>query len=83
MKINFHETDPMEADAVVHPKNDKGLAMEIEPYFYGKAKNSMVCVVTTQTNSGKPLYRYRLKATDSGKLFLEDLGEARILEVDM
>lgn len=82
MKINFHETDPMEAESGF-PKADTGIAMEVEPYFYGKAKNSMVCVVTTVTNSGKPLYRYRLKVNDNGKLFLEDLGEARTLEVDM
>jgi hypothetical protein len=81
MKINFHETDPMEAESSF-PKDSKGIAMVVEPAFYGKSKSAMVCVVTSTSNNGKWLHRYRLKATDTGKLVLEDLGEPRKLDVD-
>jgi hypothetical protein len=81
MKINAYEPDPMEAE-VTFPKDGKGVVMTVEPAFYGKAKNAMVMVLTTTTNSGKRLCSYRLKATDSGKLVLEDLGERRKLDVD-
>jgi len=81
LKINFHETDPMEAEASF-PKDSKGIAMVVEPSFYGKSKNAMVCVLTSTSNTGKWLYRYRLKVTDTGKLVLEDLGERRKLDVD-
>ncbi len=81
MKINFHETDPMEADATF-PKDGKGVVMAVTPSFYGKSHSSAICVLSTITNSGSWLYRYRLKAMDSGKLVLEDLGEPRVLDVD-
>lgn len=82
MKINFHEIDPMEAEAVF-PKDNKGISMVVEPSFYGKSKNAMICVLTSTSNTGKWLYRYRLKVTDTGKLVLEDLGEKRKLDVDL
>lgn len=81
MKINFHETDPMESDAAF-PVDDKGTVMVIEPSFYGKAHTTAVCVLSTTTNKGKCLGRYRLKATDTGRLILEDLGEPRVLAID-
>jgi hypothetical protein len=81
LKINFHEADPMEAEASF-PKDGKGIAMAVEPSFYGKSRNAMVCVLTSASNTGKWLYRYKLKVTDTGKLMLEDLGEKRKLDVD-
>jgi len=72
----------MEAEAVF-PKDNKGISMVVEPSFYGKSKNAMICVLTSTSNTGKWLYRYRLKVTDTGKLVLEDLGEKRKLDVDL
>ena len=81
MRINLHETDPMEADASF-PKDGKGVVMTIEPAFYGKSRSTTICVISTTSNKGLWLARYRLKATDTGKLSLEDLGEPRILDID-
>lgn len=81
MKVNFHETDPMDAEAAF-PKDNKGMAMVVEPAFYGKSKSTVVCVLSTCTNSGKWLQRYRLKVSDNGKLTLEDMGEPRQLDID-
>jgi len=81
MKVNMYEPDPMEAE-VAFPKDGKGVVMSVEPAFYGKSRNAMVMVLTTTTNSGKRLCSYRLRATDAGKLVLEDLGERRKLDVD-
>lgn len=81
MKVNFHETDPMEAETAF-PKDGKGVVMSIEPAFYGKSRTSTLCVLSTCSNSGTWLHRYRLKVSDTGKLSLEDLGEPRILDVD-
>lgn len=79
--MNFHETDPMEAEAVF-PKDGKGIVMSVEPAFYGKSRTATLCVLSTCTNSGTWLQRYRLKVSDTGKLTLEDLGEPRTLDID-
>ena len=81
MRVNFHETDPMESETSF-PKDNKGVVMLVEPSFYGKSKSAVICVISTTSNSGRWLHRYRLKVSDSGKLLLEDLGEIRKLEVD-
>lgn len=81
MRINFHETDPMEADATF-PKDGKGVVMAVEPAFYGKSRSATICVLSTCTNTGRWLHRYRLKVSDTGKLTLEDLGEPRVLDID-
>lgn len=81
MKINFHEVDPLEAEMKI-PKDNKGVAVSVEPAFYGKSRSAIACVLSTATNNGKFLHRYRLKVSDSGKLTLEDLGERRELDID-
>jgi len=82
VKVNLHETDPIET-TTIFPKGDTGVVMQVQPAFYGKARTCNICIVSTCTNSGHPLYRYRLKVTDLGKLVLEDFGEPRKLDVDI
>lgn len=82
MKVHVHEPDPMEADTMF-PNDKAGIVMSVEPAFYGKTKSAVAFVISTSTNSGKPLGSYRVKVSDTGKIAVEDLGERRKLDIDL